>query len=341
MNRSLLILFVALFGLPFFGNSTLTLEAKKPADRMWHELSELTMDQVDPRRELTTVVLKIGPFGPLGPHLPGSDSQSGPSSDFPAVLERPAVNDTIEIAFWGEWVLVDANGTEIPRRELYLHHILAYTNGEFITGCSSERTSWGVDHLPYPYRQVLSPHQEVRPMGFHFNNMANKDVKFWVRYKIMYKIHNPMDPPIRVVRSFYWMDNFNVPGGSPVGAMHTRNKSVRVPKKMVIISTNGHMHQGGMQLILRIKETGQELCVSRNLYHESEMCYWDCPDICPYKPHGWTAQWGTSTCYMEYPITSSVELESSAIYDNSCAWRGVMAWWFNFGWDGEMLPKSS
>ena len=79
-------------------------------------------------------------------------------------------DERIEISFWGDWKLVKENGDEIPRSELYLHHILAFSHSQFITGCSSERTTWGADHLPYPYRQVLEPGQEVRASGFHMTN---------------------------------------------------------------------------------------------------------------------------------------------------------------------------
>jgi hypothetical protein len=38
--------------------------------------------------------------------------------------------------------------------------------------------------------------------------------QFYITYTVMYKVHNPAAPAIRVVESFYWMDNFNVPGGA-------------------------------------------------------------------------------------------------------------------------------
>jgi hypothetical protein len=62
-------------------------------------------------------------------------------------------------------------------------------------------------------------------------------------------------------------------------------------------------------------------------------CFWDCADICPYA-NDWPAQWGSTTCYMELPARAGERVLSFAEYDNSCKWRGVMAWWFNFGWGG-------
>jgi len=310
-----------------------------PKERSWREFDE--KGAVDPRNELKEVTLRIGPFGPIAPHRPGTDTQSGPTGDWSPELARPEPDKDIEVAAWWDWVLTWENGTEIPRTDLYFHHILAYSQGTFMTGCSSERTTWGVDHLPYPYRQVLRAGQRTKAGGFHFNNMSNSPKKFYVQYRMLYKVHVPTDPAVRVVNSFYWMDNYNVPGHAAIGETHRRNKFVHMPRDAVVVSLNGHLHQGGEKLVLRVKETGEEICVSRNVYNASVPCYWDCPDICPYQPHGWTAQWGTTTCYMERAITKATELESYAIYDNSCAWRGVMAWWFGWMWTGQQMGDTA
>jgi hypothetical protein len=39
-----------------------------------------------------------------------------------------------------------------------------------------------------------------------------------------------------------------------------------------------------------------------------------------------------TTCFMERPVRRGDKIVSTAEYDNSCGWRGVMAWWFNYGW---------
>jgi hypothetical protein len=243
----------------------------------------------------------------------------------------------LEVAFWGDWKIIDAETKEeIPRPSFYLHHILAYSNSHFITGCSSERTTWGVDDLPYPYRQVLTPEDTVVASGFHMNNLAPRKVSFFVQYTMRYKVHVPTDPPIRVVQSQYWMDNYNVPGHGAFNSSYARTKSVRFPKDSVIVSMNGHMHQGGTNLMVRNTDTGEVLCNSRNVYNDEVECYWDCPVVCG-TADKWAAQWATTTCYMEKPVRHTDSFESVAYYDNSCSFRGVMAWWFNWIFVGQTM----
>jgi hypothetical protein len=253
------------------------------------------------------------------------------------ILTRPFPDETLEIAHFGSFVPTFENGSEVPRWMFYLHHILAYdtTSGDFVCGCSNERTNWGPDHLPYPYRQVLKPGAQVKANGFHMNALTAQSVHFYINYTITYKVHVPTDPPVRVVRSFYWLDNYNVPGGGERNSTHTRSRHNTIPWDMVIVSMNGHLHQGGKRIVAEFENADRKphtLCASYNLYKDQYPCFWDC-EICPYKSD-WLAQWATTTCYMEMPAKAGEAVLSYADYDNSCAWRGVMAWWFNFGWGG-------
>ena len=232
------------------------------------------------------------------------------------------------------------DGTEIPRDRFYLHHILSYnSHGQFVAGCSNERANWGPDHLPYPYRLVLEANDVVHANGFHMNHLKGPAIDFFINYTVAYKVHVPSDPPVRVVESFYYMDNFNVPGGQARNSTYTRQRHVAIPKDMIIVSMNGHLHQGGKRLLIQFEEKGRsphDLCISYNLYHDSFPCAWDCDEICPYKSD-WTFQWDTTTCYMELPVRRGEKLISTAEYDNSCSWRGVTAWWFSYGFAGRTI----
>lgn len=95
---------------------------------------------------------------------------------------------------------------------------------------------------------------------------------------------------------------------------------------------NGHLHQGGKRLYVQFDDATRaphEICTTYNLYKSDYPCFWDC-EICPYK-NDWPAQWQMTTCYMELAVRRNEKVLSVAEYDNSCSWRGVMAWWFNFG----------
>jgi len=291
---------------------------------------------VDPLHELTIENFKIGPY----PLTPG-----GSFEGVNVVLPRPAVDDLIEVAHFGNFVPVFANGSTIPREQFYLHHILAYdqTNSHFVAGCSNERSNWGPDNLPYPYRMVLQPHATVKAQGFHMVNLKPWGTfDFYITYTVMYKVHNPAAPAIRVVESFYWMDNFNVPGGAARNSTYERARSVTFPKDMIVVSMNGHLHQGGKRLAVKFEDatrSPQDICTTYNLYKSDYPCFWDC-EICPYA-NDWAAQWEMTTCYMEMPVRRGEKVISTAEYDNSCAWRGVMAWWFCMGFSGEFLGTRS
>jgi len=288
---------------------------------------------VDPRNELRIENFKIGPW------------QLTPGGSFEGVnvvLPRPEVNELIEVAHFGNFVPVFANESVVPREQFYLHHILAYdqTNGHFVAGCSNERSNWGPDNLPYPYRMILQPHATVKAQGFHMVNLKPWGTfDFYITYTVMYKVHNPVDPPVRVVESFYWMDNFNVPGGAARNSTFERARSMTFPRDMIVVSMNGHLHQGGKRLSVKFDDptrSPNEICTTYNLYKSDYKCFWDC-EICPYA-NDWAAQWEMTTCYMELPVRRNEKVTSIAEYDNSCGWRGVMAWWFSFGYAGEDLP---
>jgi len=256
-------------------------------------------------------------------------------------LPRPAPDQIVEIAHFGSFQPTFEDGRVIPRSVFYLHHILAYDTitGDFITGASNERANWGPDHLPYPYRQVLKPGAQVRANGFHMNALTAQSIHFYINYTVTYKVHVPTDPAIRVVRSFYWLDNYNVPGGGERNSTHVRARHNTIPWDMVIVSMNGHLHQGGKRIVTEFEADGRDphtLCIAYNLYKSDYPCFWDCADICPYA-NDWPAQWGSTTCYMELPARAGERVLSFAEYDNSCKWRGVMAWWFNFGWGGQTM----
>jgi len=287
---------------------------------------------VDPMHEMTVETFRVGPF------------QLTPGGSFEGVnvvLPRPAVNDMIEVAHFGNFVPVFTNGSTIPRAQFYLHHILAYdqTNGHFVAGCSNERSNWGPDNLPYPYRMMLQPKATVKAQGFHMVNLYNWGTfDFYITYIVMYKVHEPTAPAIRVVESFYWMDNYNVPGGAARNSTHERSRSMAFAKDMIVVSINGHLHQGGKRLTVKFEDptrSPNDICTAYNLYKSDYKCFWDC-EICPYA-NDWPAQWEMTTCYMELPVRRNEKVTSIAEYDNSCAWRGVMAWWFGMGWSGEYL----
>jgi hypothetical protein len=167
-------------------------------------------------------------------------------------LTRPAPDQIVEIAHFGSFQPTFEDGSVIPRSVFYLHHILAYDtmSGDFVTGASNERANWGPDHLPYPYRQVLKPGAQVRANGFHMNALTAQSIHFYINYTVTYKVHVPTDPAIRVVRSFYWLDNYNVPGGGERNSTHVRARHNTIPWDMVIVSMNGHLHQGGKRCAL-------------------------------------------------------------------------------------------
>jgi hypothetical protein len=92
------------------------------------------------------------------------------------------------------------------------------------------------------------------------NNLKDKPITFYVTYKVVYKVHVPVSttthtphsqhrqfklkkinksqtaPAIRVVEAFYWMDNFNVPGGGARNSTYTRPRTNTIQKDMVIVS---------------------------------------------------------------------------------------------------------
>jgi len=291
---------------------------------------------VDVRGDMTTEVLRVGPF-----EVQGSSEMEGNN----VILTRPFPDATLEVAHFGSFVPTFLNGTEVPRALFYLHHILAYDSisGDFVTGVSNERMNWGPDHLPYPYRQILAPGALVRANGFHMNALTPLTIQFYINYTITYKVHVPTDPEIRVVRSFYWLDNYNVPGGGERNSTMVRSRNNAIPWDMVIVMMNGHLHQGGKRIVAEFQDTSRQphtLCASYGLYKSDYPCFWDCGAICPYK-NDWPAHWSTTTCYMELPVRAGEKVLSFADYDNSCTWRGVMAWWFNFGWGGKTLGMAN
>lgn len=293
---------------------------------------------VDPHNQLKTAEFKVGPY-----KVAAKSAMEGKN----VFLPRPEPTETIEVAHFGSFVPTFANGTEIPRNEFYLHHILAYDSmsGDFVAGCSDERTNWGPDMLPYPYRLVLKPQASVRANGFHMNSLKDYAIEFYITYKVLYKVHVPTDPEVRVVRSLVYLDNYSTPGGQARNSTHVRKRHNTVPRDMVLVSINGHLHQGGKRLILefddkqRVANDGNVIAISYNLYNDNMKCFWDCDIACPYE-NDWPSQWATTTAYMELPLHAGEKLISTAEYDNSCVWHAVMAWWFGFGWSGEKIGAS-
>ena len=184
--------------------------------------------------------------------------------------------------------VVDASGKPMPISRLMLHHIVFLNLGKSIGSkrdptCGAGFESWDSASL-FPnmaerfYGAGEERHKLVLPEGYGYpiarqdswlmiymfmNHRSVTDTAY-IEYDVTVDTRQDMTPA-----EPYWLDVgqcgtdpiYNVPGGRPSGAIHTRRKVLEMPKGGRLIAAGGHVHGGGQALALRRPE-----CPNREIY---------------------------------------------------------------------------
>jgi hypothetical protein len=279
---------------------------------------------------LLTATYRLGPFTLAPEGMPGDQNQ-GTTLTVP----RPAGSFGLKgITF----DLVDSGGTPVPRDVAHLHHVvlsragtddpLCGANRFFpgshlapFAGSGSERTPLS---LAYPYAYLVGASDPWSAL-WHVMNMSMSTRTVYIQYTMRYQPAATAANTRGVVPFF--MDvtgcgnaEFDVPGTGGPGSTYTRSRSWQAPFDGIAVFAGGHLHAGGIDLVLR-RETPRILgCRMQAMYDGMD--------------HDMDMVESISWCRMHDPVQQGASYSVRARYDNSQPRHGVMGIVLAYVWPG-------
>ncbi len=212
---------------------------------------------------ITTGVYKIGPLNLAAMGQPGSESETTQAN-----VPRPPGNIGIKTM---DFDLVDASGNPIPRDMAHLHHALlmnaAHTDvlcpgrEERFSGAGAERTPL---RLPNPYAYLVGQNDRWDSL-WHIMNLSDAPKQVYIQYTIGYQTGATVANTRNVVPYFADVTGcggsvFNVPGNGGPNSVYTKTLTWNAPTDGIMVYAGGHLHGGGMDLVLHDGFSGAE-CV--------------------------------------------------------------------------------
>jgi hypothetical protein len=250
------------------------------------------------------------------------------------VIPIPAL--PFAVKSWGEWEVVDAKTHEkLPENHMFIHHVMLYGlwggDRQFLSGASQDKKTWG-PNLPDGYL-VRVPSDMVQQVFLHLVNLQNKTVDVLVRYKIRYY---KMD---HVPQSTVWVKCVDLQNSLPILAINSSKEPIFTQHFTVnnrngplrIVTAQGHMHQGGIDITIANNATGEQWCTSKAHYSKKFKCYFKdwCPRCTTGDPLTWDVYDTITFCpLLDFRLESGQKYEIIARYDNKCPYDSVMAWFF-------------
>jgi hypothetical protein len=220
--------------------------------------------------------------------------------------------------------LVHGDGTSEGHHNVHLHHtvfmdesrpdsICPSLPNRFV-GAGAERTpvSFGTE---YAYKANATDQWDAL---WHIMNMSTETHTVYIEYEIDYVTGTALTARKPLTSYFYdvddcWGDSaYNVPGGGGPGSIHTRSITYTAPRNGTRVYTGGHLHQGGIDLILQ--QNGTEVCRPTAIYMDGML------DAITY-------------CDTPVSVTAGSTIQLTSRYSNEVPLTAVMGISLSYVWE--------
>ena len=149
-------------------------------------------------------------------------------------------------------------------------------------------------------------------------NMSTETHTVYIEYEIDYVTGTALTARKPLTSYFYdvddcWGDSaYDVPGGGGPGSIHTRSITYTAPRNGTRVYTGGHLHQGGIDLILQ--QNGTEVCRPTAIYMDGML---DAITYCdtPVSVTAGTTIRLTSRYSNEVPLTAVMGISLSYVWE--------------------------
>jgi hypothetical protein len=274
-------------------------------------------------------------YGPFT-YVAGTHKYNGYSNKAPSDPEIPMPKTPLAVQFWGDWTLVDARTLKpFAENEMFLHHVMVYGSwaGDrvFLSGASQDKKTWG-PNLPEGYLMKIPNMKQT--VYLHLVNLQNFTVDVLVRYKIRYYHVDQVPKGTQWVKCVDLQYSLPITGQDPVNHpiyVHQFNVNNK-HGGLKVVTAQGHLHQGGIDISIRNNATGEVWCTATALYSVKYSCYFE--DWCPKcaqgaQPLTWNVYDTVTFCpRLDFRLEAGQKYTIVARYDNKCPYDSVMAWFF-------------
>jgi hypothetical protein len=275
-----------------------------------------TVHDDDATVTVQTASFRLGPFAlaPMG--SAGSESESTQSN-----IPKPAgAFGVVGMRF----DVVHGDGSPEGHHNVHLHHMVFMDSSRpdslcpslpnRFAGTGAERTPISFDPQ-YAYKVGAADQWSAL---WHIMNMSSVSHTVYLQYEIDY-ISGADLSAAKPLRSYFydvddcWGDSeFNVPGGGGVGSVFSKSITYTAPRNGTRLYTGGHLHDGGIDLILQ--QNGSEVCRPTAVYMDGmleEITYCDTPTaVAAGTTIGLTARYSN-----ESPIAGAMGIALSYVWE--------------------------
>ena len=272
----------------------------------------------DDASSFTTQSFLVGPFNLSATGQPGWENQSSGS------VPRP----TGAFAIKGmRFDIVDQDGNAVDMHQVHLHHILMLDSSHADATCPSLPSRFagsGKERTPlalgddYAYKVSASAAWSA---VWHVMNMSAQARTVYIKYAIDLV---PYDSPsaARGVTP-YWYDvtgpctnsEYDVPGNGGAGSVYTKSRTYTAPKNGTRVYVGGHLHDGGIDIVMKRTASGAVVCTNTAIYPMPGMLH----EITP--------------CPDPTSVAAGEQFTTSARYDNSAPISAVMGIQLSYVWE--------
>jgi hypothetical protein len=210
---------------------------------------------------------------------------------------------------------------------VHLHHILMIDSsrpdaicpsiGSRFAGSGKERTPLA---LGDDYAYKVNAGDASWSAVWHVMNMSAQAKTVYIKYDIDYVAYD--SPAAARAVTPYWQDvtgactnsEFDVPGTGGAGSVYTKSRTFTAPKNGTRVFTGGHLHDGGIDLVMKRTASGQVVCTNTAVYPMPGMLH------------------QITTCPDPSSVTAGEQFTTTARYDNSAPLSKVMGIQLSYVW---------
>jgi Stress up-regulated Nod 19 len=271
--------------------------------------------------QAVTETFRLGPFSLAAMGQPGFESNATQAN-----IPRPAGTLGIKQMSFD---VVDSAGAPVSKHDVHLHHVLLMNAGksdvlcpgrkERFSGSGAERTK--ID-LWNDYAYLVASGDRWNAL-WHIMNESDAARTVYIQYTLTYIRHlnasnsRPVTPYFQDVTGCNAGSVFDVPGNGGPGSVFEKSRTWTAPNDGVAIFTGSHLHDGGIEGILKKTSSGEVACRSVVSYHENPR---HIDKITP--------------CYLHHTVKAGEQYTLTARYDNSAPLSKVMGINITYVWHG-------
>jgi len=264
---------------------------------------------------------RLGPFD-LAPAGQAGDDDQGTSFSIP----RPAGAFGMKAI---DFDLVYADGTSVPHSAAHLHHIVLMNRArqsqncgnwpERFAGTGSERVP---TELPDPYAYLVGANDQWGAT-WHVMNESDQAQEVYLEYTLDYQPGATAQNSRSVTPFFLDITGcgssvYDVPGNGGPGSVHTNSRTWTAPWTGYLVTAEGHVHGGGIDIAIRHDEADAECKMVAKYEHTH--------------PHG--APGYITTCPTHVRFEAGDPYTVTARYENDEPIDGAMGIVMAYAWRG-------